>query len=215
MTQGIISALSRSLPVDSSSSNPQQGGVYEIPDIIQTDAAINPGNSGGVLVDAQGMVIGVTAAIQSPVDANSGIGFVIPSSIVKRVVPALIQTGHYDHPYIGITGTTLTSDLAKAMSLDPTQQGALVIDVVPNSPAAKAGIQGSTGQATINGSQAPIGGDVIVAIDGQPVSNFEDVSSYLINSTQVGQTVSLTILRQGSEKTVQLTLGSLPQQTGQ
>jgi 2-alkenal reductase len=216
MTQGIVSALSRSLPVDSSTSSlQQQGGTYEIPDIIQTDAAINPGNSGGVLVDAQGSVIGVTAAIQSPVDANSGIGFVIPSSIVKRIVPALIQNGRYDHPYIGITGTSLTYDLAKAMSLDPSQKGAVVIDVVPNGPADKAGIHGSTSQVSINGSQVPVGGDVIIAIEGNAVTNFEDVSSYLINNTQVGQTVSLTILRQGSERTVQLTLGSLPQQTGQ
>jgi serine protease Do len=217
MTQGIISALERSLPVQSSSNSnlQQQGPTYEIPDVIQTDAAINPGNSGGVLVDAQGEVIGVTAAIQSTVDANSGIGFVIPSSIVEHVVPALIQTGHYDHPWIGITGTSLTSDLAKAMSLDPTQKGALVIDVVPNGPAAKAGIQGSTEQATISGVQTPVGGDVIIAIDGNPVNNFEDVSSYLINNTQAGQTISLTVLRKGSKKTVQLTLGSLPQQTGQ
>ncbi len=215
MTQGIISALSRSLPVQSSNSYYQQGPTYEIPDVIQTDAAINPGNSGGVLVDAQGAVIGVTAAIQSTVDANSGIGFVIPSSIVEKVVPSLIQSGHYDHPWIGISGTSLTSDLAKAMKLDLSQKGALVIDVVPNGPAAKAGIQGSTGQAIVSGVQMPIGGDVIVAIDGNPVTNFEDVSSYLINSTQVGQTVSLIILSQGSEKTVQLTLGSMPQQTGQ
>jgi serine protease Do len=217
MTQGIVSALSRSLPVDSSNSNSglQQGPTYEIPDIIQTDAAINPGNSGGVLVDAQGSVIGVTAAIQSPVDANSGIGFVIPSSIVEHVVPSLIKTGHYDHPWMGITGTTLTSDLASAMSLAPTQKGALVIDVVPNGPAAKAGLQGSTNQAMVNGVQTPVGGDVIVGIDGNPVNKFEDVSSYLINNTQVGQTVSLTVLRQGAEKTIQLTLGSLPQQTGQ
>jgi S1-C subfamily serine protease len=90
-----------------------------------------------------------------------------------------------------------------------------VIDVVPNGPADKAGIHGSTSQVSINGSQVPVGGDVIIAIEGNAVTNFEDVSSYLINNTQVGQTVSLTILRQGSERTVQLTLGSLPQQTGQ
>jgi serine protease Do len=218
MTQGIISALERSLPVQPSSNSSgiqQQGPTYEIPDVIQTDAAINPGNSGGVLVDGQGDVIGVTAAIQSTVDANSGIGFVIPSSIVKRVVPALIATGHYDHPWVGITGTSLTSDLATAMKLDSSQKGALVIDVAPNGPAANAGIQGSTSQATIGGVQMPIGGDVIIAINGSPVTDFEDVSSYLINNTQAGQTVSLTVLRQGSKKTIQLTLGSMPSQTGQ
>jgi len=215
MTQGIISALSRSLPVGSDSSPSERGPVYTIPDIIQTDAAINPGNSGGVLVNAGGQVIGVTSAIQSPVDANSGIGFVIPSSIVDHVVPALIENGHYDHPWIGISGTSLTYDLASAMKLDPGQKGALVIEVTPNSPASRAGLEGSTGQGEVNGVQTPIGGDVITTIDGQPVNNFEDVSSYLINNTQAGQTVSLTILRQGSERTVKLTLGSLPQLIGQ
>jgi len=216
MTQGIISGLSRSLPVNSnSSSSTSQGPVYNIPDIIQTDAAINPGNSGGVLVNTDGQVIGVTAAIRSPVDANSGIGFVIPSNIVQREVPVLIQTGHYDHPYLGISGTDLTYDLVKAMNLSTTQKGALVITVSPNGPAATAGLQGSSQQVTINGQPELVGGDVITAINGQPVNNFEDLSAYLINNTQVGQTVTLTILRQGQEKTVQLTLGALPQQPGQ
>ena len=215
MTQGIISGLSRSLPVDTSSNSTSQGPVYNIPDIIQTDAAINPGNSGGVLVNTDGQVIGVTAAIRSPVDANSGIGFVIPSNIVQREVPALIQTGHYDHPYLGISGTDLTYDMAKTMNLSNTQKGALVITVSPNGPAAAAGLQGSSQQVTINGQPELVGGDIITAINGQPINNFEDLSAYLINNTQVGQTVTLTILRQGQEKTVLLTLGALPQQPGQ
>lgn len=213
MTEGIISGLSRSLPVGLNSL--QQGPTYAIPDIIQTDAAINPGNSGGVLVNDQGQVIGVTAAIRSPVDANSGVGFVIPSSIVERVVPSLIQTGKYDHPWIGISGTSLTSDLAQAMNLDPSQRGALVVDIAQNSPASKAGLQGGDNQTTVNGQSAVLGGDVIIAIDGQTVNTFEDLSSYLVNHTQVGQTVTLTILRQGKQQTVQLTLGVLPTQQGQ
>jgi serine protease Do len=213
MTEGIISGLSRSLPVGLDSL--QQGPHYAIPDIIQTDAAINPGNSGGVLVNDQGQVIGVTAAIRSPVDANSGVGFVIPSSIVERVVPSLIQTGKYDHPWIGISGTSLTSDLAQAMNLDPSQRGALVVDIAQNSPAAKAGLQGGDNQTTVNGQPVVLGGDVIIAIDGQTVNTFEDLSSYLVNRTQVGQTVTLTILRQGKQQTVQLTLGVLPTQQGQ
>jgi len=217
MTEGIISGLSRSLPVglDNSTGQTQTGPTYTIPDIIQTDAAINPGNSGGVLVNDQGQVIGVTAAIRSPVDANSGIGFVIPSGIVQQVVPSLIQTGHYDHPWIGISGTSMTYDFAQAMNLNSEQKGALVVDVVPNSPAAAAGLQGSNNQVNINGQPVPVGGDVITAIDGQPVNTFEDLSSYLINNTQVGQTVTLTILRQGNQQTVKLTLGTLPQQPGQ
>jgi serine protease Do len=207
MTVGFISALGRSLPVDSGTTG---GPTYTIPDVIQTDAPINPGNSGGVLVNVHGEVVGVTAAIESPVRANAGIGFVIPSNIVRRVVPALIATGHYDHPYLGISGTTLTSDLAKAMGLNENQRGALVIDVTPNGPADKAGLRGSDRQVTINGATARVGGDVITAIDDQPVRRFDDLVSYLATSTSVGQKVTLTILRGGKEQKVEVTLGARP-----
>jgi serine protease Do len=208
MTTGIISALGRSLPANNSQT--QQGPTYTIPDVIQTDAPINPGNSGGVLLNAEGQVVGVTSAIESPVSASSGIGFAIPAAIVQKVVPALIQTGHYDHPYIGISGTTLDPTLAQAMNLKADQRGALVIDVTPNSPADKAGLRGSTTPATINGSQVRVGGDVIIAIDGQPVKTFDDLVAYLASSTQVNQTVTLTILRNGSEQSVKVTLAARP-----
>jgi serine protease Do len=213
MTQGIISGLGRSLPAGSDSTS-SQGPTYSIPDVLQTDAAINPGNSGGVLLDAQGDVIGVTAAIQSPVDANSGVGFAIPSDTVKTVVTSIIQTGHYDHPWMGISGTSLTYDLAQGMHLSTDQRGVLVIDVSPNGPAAKAGLQGSTQQATINGQTVPVGGDVIIAIDGHAVDGFESMASYLLNNTKAGQTVTLAILRQGHQQTLQLKLGVLPAQPG-
>jgi serine protease Do len=212
MTQGIVSAMGRSLPVQSQ--NGSAGPRYSIPDIIQTDAAINPGNSGGVLLDTSGKVIGITAAIQSPVDANAGIGFAIPSNIVHTVVTSLIQTGQYQHPWIGISGTSLTYDLAKAMGLDPQQQGALVVDVASGGPAAKAGLQASTQQVTINGQQALVGGDVITAIDGKAINTFEDLGSVLFNDTKAGQTITLTILRNGQTKSVSLTLGVLPKQLG-
>jgi serine protease Do len=211
MTIGIISGLSRSLPVNINSS--VQEPTYSIPDIIQTDAPINPGNSGGVLVNDQGQVIGVTSAIESPVQANSGIGFAIPSNIVSKVVPSLISTGTYEHPYIGISGTTLTPDLAQAMGLKADQRGALVATVVSGGPADKAGLQGSNNQVDINGFPAQVGGDVIVAINGQPVNSFDDLNSYLADQTQVGQTVTLTILRGGNEQTVSVTLGARPAQT--
>jgi len=207
MTTGIVSALGRSLPVNDGN---VQGPTYTIPDVIQTDAPINPGNSGGVLLNDQGQVIGVTSAIESPVRASSGVGFAIPSAIVQKVVPALIQTGHYEHPWLGISGTSLNPDLAQAMNLKADQRGALVVDVVPNSPADKAGLLGSNRQVTIQGEQARVGGDVIVAIDGQPVKAFDDLVAYLARSTEVGQTVSLTVLRQGQEQTVKVTLAARP-----
>jgi serine protease Do len=213
MTLGIVSALGRTLPVQSSTST--TGATYSIPDVIQTDAAINPGNSGGVLVNDMGQVIGVTAAIESPVQASSGVGFAIPSVIVQKVVPALIQTGHYDHPYLGISGTDMTPDIATAMGLNADQRGALVVNVTAGGPADKAGLRGSNQQTQINGVSVPVGGDVIVAINGQPVQQFDDMLSYLARNTEVGQTVTLTILRDGKQMTVDVTLGARPQQTTQ
>ena len=210
MTVGIISALGRSLP--SGELNFNNGPVYRIPDVIQTDAPINPGNSGGVLVNDQGKVIGVTFAIESPAGANAGIGFVIPAAIVERVVPVLIEKGSYAHPYLGISGTSLTPDLAKAMDLEASQRGALVAEVVAGSPADKAGLRGSDRQVTIDGQQVSVGGDMILAIDDQPVKEMDDLIAYLSAQTGVGQKVSLTVLRDGKEKRLEATLTARPSQ---
>ncbi len=205
MTQGIVSALSRSLTVDESSA--YTTGSYTIPDIIQTDAAINPGNSGGVLVDVNGEVVGVTAAIQSTSGSNSGIGFVIPSHIVQRVVPVLISDGSYQHPRLGFSGATLTPAVAQQVGLAENLQGILVLTVTANGPADKAGIQASTQQRSRNGQTTVItAGDVITAIDGQVVTTFDELTSYLFNNTEIGQTVQLTILRNGTQQTVAVTL---------
>lgn len=208
MTSGIVSGLGRTLPAGNNQN--ATGPQYTIPDIIQTDAPINPGNSGGVLTDLYGKVLGVTSAIESPVRANSGIGFVIPSAIVQNEVPILIQTGHYDHPYLGISGTSLTPDLAKAMNLSANQKGALVEQVTAGGPAAKAGLMASTGQTTIAGQNIPVGGDVITAVNGQPIKSMDDLIAYLNDNTSVGQTVTLTVLRNGKETSVAVTLGTRP-----
>ena len=208
MTVGIISALGRLLPTNEFSLDGRPS--YSIPEVIQTDAPINPGNSGGVLVDDQGQVIGVTAAIESPVRANSGVGYVIPASIVQRVVPQLISSGSVVHPYLGISGIGLTPDLATAMDLGATQRGALVVEVVPDGPADKAGLVGSDRQVTVDGQPVNVGGDVIVAIDGQPVNEMDDLIAYLFTQTEVGQQVSLTLLREGREQEVKVTLEARP-----
>lgn len=207
MTVGIISALGRLLPVENSALS---GSSYNIPDVIQTDAAINPGNSGGVLLDGQGEVIGVTSAIISAVRSSSGIGFAVPSSIVEQVVPVLISEGSYEHPYLGISGTSLTPDLAEAMDLPAGQRGALVIEAVPDGPADEAGIQGSDQEVEIDGLPASIGGDVIVAIDGQSIDNMDDLITFLSRNTQAGQEIEVTILRDGQEQTIQVALGTRP-----
>jgi serine protease Do len=205
MTVGIVSALGRSLPTSQSLS-----ASYTIPDIIQTDAPINPGNSGGVLVNDQSQVIGVTAAIESPVGANAGIGFAIPSSIVAKVIPVLITDGYFDHAWLGISGTSLIPDLSTAMDLDSNQRGVLVVDVMPDSPAEKAGLVGSDREIKIDGIQVRVGGDVIVAIDGQTVREMDDLIAYLAGQTVVGQKASLSVLRDGKEVTVSVSLAARP-----
>ena len=212
MTTGIISALGRTMPAGEGNG---AGSVYSIPDIIQTDASINPGNSGGVLVNDQGQVVGVTFAIESSTRSNSGVGFVIPASIVERVVPALISKVGYQHPYIGIAGADLTPAMATAMKLDSTQRGAIIGTVVPGGPAAKAGLKGSTQDVTIDGQQGQVGGDVIIAIDGQTIKGMDDVISYLSANTAVGDTVTMTVLRDGKSMDVKVTLGARPAASAQ
>jgi S1-C subfamily serine protease len=203
---GVVSALGRTLAVDQTSTT----GSYSIPDIIQTDATINPGNSGGVLVNSKGQVVGVTTAIESPVRASSGVGFAVPSALIQKVVPALIQEGKYSYTYLGLAGGTLTSDLAKAMGLKETQRGILVNSINPNTPADKAGLIGSTKETKINGITVKVGGDVITAIDGQELRRFEDLISYLARATVVGQKVKLDIIRDGKPMQVETTLEARP-----
>jgi serine protease Do len=198
--------------LDNTNSLAQSTPQYTIPDIIQTDASINPGNSGGVLVNTDGQLVGVTSAIESSTNSNSGVGFVIPSTIVQKVVPVLIKSGSYKYSWLGISGTSLSPDLAKAMGLNANQQGALVVTVTSGGPAEKAGLLASEQQTTIDGQQVPMGGDVITAVNGQTIKNFDEVISYLFNNTTPGQTITLTVLRQGHEQQVKLTLGERPTQ---
>ena len=206
MTQGIVSALSRSLTV--ASSNPFSSSTYTIPDIIQTDAAVNPGNSGGVLVNTSGEVIGVTSAIQSTTNANAGIAFAIPSHIVERIVPVLIKDGRYQHPSLGLSGITLTANYATEMGLDANTHGVLITSITPGGAADLAGLKETTQQYTRYNRGVIIFGDVITAIDGNPVRTYEDLVSYIFNKTEVGQKVKLTILRDGKEMSVTATLQS-------
>ena len=207
MSMGIVSGLERMLDVDLQTAS---GQSYSIPDVVQTDTAINPGNSGGPLINLKGEVIRVNTAIASPVRANSGVGYAVPVSIVKQMVPELIRNGRVQYPYLGIAGTTLTSDLARAMKLDPTTRGVLIAEVVTSGPAAKAGLKGSAETTQIDGLDAKIGGDVIVAVGDEPVKVFDDLLTYLVRHTKVGDTVTLKILRNGEPMNVQVQLGARP-----
>jgi S1-C subfamily serine protease len=204
LTRGIISALGRTIPALT---------VYQIPQAIQTDAAINPGNSGGPLLNLKGEVIGVNAQIETSSTSNSniGIGFAIPVSIVQRVVPALIENGHYDWSWLGISGYTVYPELVKAMNL-PVEQGAYVSTITAGGPAEAAGLKGTTETITQDGWTVEIGGDIITAINGQPVNTFDDMLVYLSLQTSPGQKVTLTVLRGGQYRDVSLTLGTRPAQ---
>jgi S1-C subfamily serine protease len=206
MTVGFISGLGRLITANDNTIGPS----YRIPDIIQTDAAVNPGNSGGVLLDRTGKLIGVTNSIATSTGTNAGVGFAIPSAIVQQVIPALIESSHYDHPYLGISLISLTPDLSKAMDLPSTQRGALVETVTADSPADKAGIQGSEDQVTNYGQQIGIGGDIIIAYNGQVVKSSDDLITYLARSGVVGETAILTVLRDGKQTELQVTLGVRP-----
>jgi 2-alkenal reductase len=212
MTLGIVSGLGRT---QFAHADPDGGGFFSTADIIQTDAAINPGNSGGPLFNLQGEVVGVNQSIRTDTfndvtgnAVNSGVGFSISINLVKRIAPYLIRDGEYEYPYLGITSS---SDLGlaeiEALGLN-TYTGAYVLDVVPGGPADQAGIRGGSQSTNIEGLRA--GGDIITAIDGQPVATFDDLLSYLTTTKAPGETVVLTVLRDGQPTDITVTLGNRP-----
>ncbi|HLY26098.1 MAG TPA: trypsin-like peptidase domain-containing protein [Aggregatilineales bacterium] len=207
MTQGIVSGTHRSVQGLQSTAN---GAGFQIPDAIQTDAAVNPGNSGGPLLDDQAEVIGITEQIASQVRQSSGVSFAIPSNIVKQIAETFISGGKVEHSWLGIAGTSLSLDSDQTLNLPAGMHGVYVDQVQSGSPAAQAGLKGSS--AAVNnqsGTVAP-GGDVIVAIDHQPVKQFDDLMGYLFTKTKVGQTVTLTIVRGGKQMDLQVTLQARP-----
>jgi S1-C subfamily serine protease len=210
MTLGVVSGLGRTQP----SSQASGGGFFSTADIIQTDAAINPGNSGGPLFNLNGEVVGINQSIRTDTfsDAgnavNSGVGFSISINLVKRIVPVLIRDGKYDYPYLGITSSSdLTLAEIEALGLN-TFTGAYVISVVPEGPADKAGIRAGSIATSIPGLNA--GGDLITAFDGRPVKTFDELLSYLTTSKSPGDTVVLTVLREGQSLDIPVTLGKRP-----
>ena len=206
MTVGFVSGLGRVLPADESALGPN----YSIPDIVQTDASINPGNSGGVLLDVDGRVIGVTQSIATNTGTSSGVGFAIPSAIVQQVVPNLILTGHYDHPYIGVTVLSMSPDLAAAMNLAANQRGALIEGITAGGPAEKAGLQAGQNEVTVNGQTIAVGGDIIIAYDGQAIKSSDDLITLLARTGSIGQTATLTVLRGGHTIQVPVILEKRP-----
>lgn len=200
MTSGIVSQLGRLLP---------SGAGYSIPDVIQTDAAINPGNSGGPLLNMRGEIVGINTAIQSTTGEFTGVGFAVPSQTIAKIVPSLIENGKYHHPWIGISGRDIDPDLAKVLDLKDAV-GFLVITVVENSPAAKAGIHGSDETVQIEGVNYPIGGDIILSVDGKQVRKIDDILIHLQRAKSVGDEMILEILREGRTTNITIALEERP-----
>ena len=202
VTSGIVSALQRQI---------QAPDGFSISNVIQTDAAINPGNSGGPLIEAAGNVIGINSQIETGgngSDGNVGIGFAIPIDTAREEISQLETKGKVQHAFLGITGTSVTPALAQAVNL-PVKEGVLVQEVVKNGPADKAGIQGGTTAATIDGANFSLGGDIITKINGKKISSMDEVVN-IVNAAKPGESVEVTVLRGGSTKTVSVTLGERP-----
>jgi len=207
MTVGVISALGRVLPTVTTAT----GGSFSNPEIIQTDAAINPGNSGGPLLDSAGRVVGVNTAIRTTTGGNMGVGFAVPVNTVKRIVPRLISEGTYRYPYLGITADNRFTLAQLARELDlPVTQGVLVSAVEPGGPADRAGIRGGTRTVRVLGTTVQVGGDIIIAIDGHPIRDFNELIAYLVRETEVGQVVTVTIVRDGKQMDISVRLGERP-----
>jgi S1-C subfamily serine protease len=195
MTTGIVSQIGRLLSVD------ERG--FSIPNAIQTDALINPGNSGGPLLNMKGEVIGVNTAGIFP----GGIGLAVPSNTVLRIIPVLMEEKNYTHPWLGVTGNTLTADIAKREKLDRTQKGVIIDTIVRGSPADLAGLNGSN----INEYGEKRGGDIITALDGKPIIKMEDLISYLELNKAVNDNATLSVYRDGEIIDKQITLKSRPE----
>jgi S1-C subfamily serine protease len=201
MTSGIVSQIGRLLP--------SQDRGFQIPDIVQTDAAINPGNSGGPLLNMRGEVVGINTAIQSETGDFAGVGFAIPSRTVQKIVPTLIEKKEYHHPWVGISGRDIDPDLADVLKIEDAR-GFLVINVLKDSPAEKAGLRGTTNSTEVDGVRYQIGGDVILSVDSVTVRKIDDILIHLQREKTVGDEMVLQVLRDGKVTSLVLTLEERP-----
>ena len=206
LTTGVVSALGRVIE------SPEDNRF--IGEAIQTDAAINPGNSGGPMLDLRGRVIGINSQIISPSGASAGVGFAISSNTAQRVIPKLIQQGYYPHPWLGVTlfplSATTTEMLREAGVEIPVDSGLLVLKTEPGGPADQAGLRGGNQQVRIGRYWFLAGGDIIVALDGQPMNDLQTLTVYLETQTSVGDTVVLTVRRGNQELTIPVVLKERP-----
>jgi S1-C subfamily serine protease len=203
MSTGFVSALGRTLSAETT-------GGYVIANVIQTTAPLNPGNSGGPVLNYDGQVVGIATAI---VEDSQGLGFAIPSNTIIREISDLVNTGSYDnHPWLGASGTDMNYEIAERIGADVTY-GWLIAKVTSGGPSDNAGLQGGTKQVTIGDQTVVIGGDIIVAINGERITSLDDLSAYLEEYTLPGQTISVTIVRDNQTRNISLELDSRPTST--
>lgn len=203
LTTGIVSGVGRTIR----SGNTQ----FSIPEVIQTDAAINPGNSGGPLLNRQGEVIGINTQIISQTGSNSGVGFAVPINIAKRIVPVIVEGDDFEYAWLGISGNSLTSEAAEFRSLDADFRGAVVAAVAEDGPAAEAGLQGRDQSLDEVSDAFRFSGDIITAINGDPINDMSDLITYLVKETRPGDVVELDVVHDdGSQETIEVTLGVRP-----
>jgi S1-C subfamily serine protease len=201
LTTGVISAVDRSL---------QGPDERTISGVIQTDAAINKGNSGGPLLDSSGRVIGINSAIFSPTGTSAGVGFAVPVDTIKRMLPDLLSVGRYRHPWLGVQSAyNITPGLAEVLKL-PTGAGLLLVQLYATSPLAGAGVLGAQRQDIIGNQRVYTGGDILIAADGQAITNLDQLESLLEKNYRVGDSVTLTIIRQGQTQAVTVELVEEP-----
>ncbi len=201
VTRGVVSALGRSLKADTG---------RQIRNVIQTDAAINPGNSGGPLLNSRGEVIGINTAIFTPSGGSVGIGFAIPVNTAKKLLPQLIARGRASHPWLGISGLDITPGLARTLSLT-VKEGVMIAQVAPSGPAARAGLRGSQRRARVGNFMLTVGGDIIVALDGQKIAGVDDLTAFLDEQKKAGDDMRVDVLRDGKPVSVVVKLGELPE----
>ena len=197
LTTGVVSALGRPLQTES------DNYIYNV---IQTDAAINPGNSGGPLLDSRGRVIGVNTAVRQNAE---NIGFAVPADTVRRIIPALIENGTYPHPWLGLLGYSITPGLAEALQL-PVEMGVLVAQLYQEGPALQADIRGAQDQVIIGNQRVLVGGDIITAVNNTPITDWNNLTKFLELNTEVGQSITLSLLRDGQPLEQTLTLAAQP-----
>jgi 2-alkenal reductase len=203
MTSGIVSGVGRTIQSGNS--------PFSIPEIVQTDAPINPGNSGGPLLSRHGEVIGINTQIVSRSGSSSGVGFAVPVNIAKRVIPTLIEGEKYEYAWLGISGGTLTVEAAEFRNLVTGTRGALVIAVAGDGPADRAGLEGRDRSAEFNSDEFRFGGDIITAINDQPITDMNDLITYLVEETRPGDTILLDVIgAEGSPERIEVTLGTRP-----